>query len=41
MIVTADSEDEEFSVAAALINGWLEEAERAAEDELRREVASA
>ena len=27
MIVTASSEDEEFAVAAALISGWLEEAE--------------
>lgn len=38
MIVTAESEDEEFAVAAALINGWLEEADRAAEDGLRKEV---
>ena len=32
MIVTAASEDEEFAVAAGLINVWLEEAERAAEE---------
>ena len=38
MIVTAASEDEEFAVAAALINGWLEEADRAAEDGPRKEV---
>ena len=38
MIVTAKSEDEEFAVAAALINGWLEESERAAEDGPRKEV---
>lgn len=38
MIVTAKSEDEEFSVAAALINGWLEEAERAAEEGTHKEV---
>jgi len=38
MIVTAESEDEEFAVAAALINGWLEEAERAAEEGKHKEV---
>ncbi|MGV0344183.1 3'-5' exonuclease [Corynebacterium lehmanniae] len=38
MIVTAKSEDEEFSVAAALINGWLEEAERAAAEGVNKEV---
>lgn len=38
MIVTAASEDEEFAVAAALINGWVEEAERVGEDGPRKEV---
>ena len=38
MIVSASSEDEEFAVAAALINGWLEEAEHAAEEGKHKEV---
>ena len=38
MIVTAASEDEEFAVAAGLINVWLEEAERAAEEGTHKEV---
>ena len=38
MIVTAESEDEEFAVAAGLINVWLEEAERAAEEGKHKEV---
>ena len=38
MIVSASSEDEEFAVAAALINGWLEEAELAAEEGKHKEV---
>lgn len=38
MIVTAVSEDEEFAVAAGLINVWLEEAERAAEEGTHKEV---
>ena len=38
MIVAAKSEDEEFSTAAGMINYWLEEAERAAEEGKRKEV---
>ena len=38
MIVPAASEDEEFAVAAGLINLWLEEAERAAEEGTHKEV---
>lgn len=38
MIMSASSEDEEFAVAAALINGWLEEAEHAAEEGKHKEV---
>ncbi|WP_311389421.1 3'-5' exonuclease [Corynebacterium haemomassiliense] len=38
MIVTAESEDEEFSTAAGMINYWLEEAERAAEEGKHKEV---
>lgn len=38
MIMTAASEDEEFAVAAGLINVWLEEAERGAEEGTHKEV---
>ena len=38
MIVTAASEDEEFAVAAALINGWLGEAERSAAEGVNKEA---
>ena len=38
MIVTAASEEEEFAIAAGLINAWLEHAEHASEDGNRKEA---
>lgn len=38
VILTATSEDEEFAVVAALIHGWLQEAEEASAEKGRKEV---